>query len=239
MQPLYFLPNLQRNQLAPGGNLSRAILQERGIADAFADVVGISVDCYVGEVVGGPGGHSGVILCYQTPEGKLPDDCGYYPDDQEWTPIGDGTELWIGIDPKDPPQPEDLQRKRTYAGYHCPLKDDRTWIVPVIRRPDDSTLLPTDMLLDDDGTVRKPIVAAYEQIWQDTEEACRWVFDGEEADEGTALALAIRILGVNYRFGRHEHNTLKVIDSASLFSLMASAVDAPKVMQELGQKKTN
>lgn len=248
-QPLYFLPDVTHSALVgPDGSLSRTFLRSRGLDETFADVLNVNVDASVNALSGrGPGDRSGVILCYQRPDGGLPRRVGYYPDEQKWQQIGDG-QYWIGHDPADPPTADDLRRPgRRHQGYVL-RTDSGEWMVPVIRRPDDTTNLPRDLFLDPlTGALRDPLKEAYRQYWDETEEVIRFLRLREEGDvprqveipTSRALELAVRALGLNYRFGQAEQSLLRVIDAQNHLVVLGMTVDLPKVlaMEEAEREK--
>lgn len=230
-QPLYFLPGLSRSQLLPGGKLSRALLRERGLSEVFEDV-GIGREDFGScELAGrGPGGKSGIILFYQRPDGSIPRRIDYRPAEQSWTAV-DPDGLWIGLDTDDPPTPEDLARHKQHLGYTIELADGHTWRIPVIRRPDGSTELPTELFWDAAGKITEPLKERYRAYWDETAEVAGWFFEGKSADfdKGKALGLAVRALSLNYRFGRAEQNVFKVADTLNYLTILAATVDMPKV----------
>jgi len=226
-QPLYFLPDVPHAALVgPDGSLSRTLLRSRGLDEIFADVQSIHVDCAVNVLSGrGPGDRSGVILCYQGRDGQLPRRLGYYPDEQAWLEVGDGR-YWLGHDTADPPTADDLQRPgRRHPGYFLD-SDCGRWVVPVIRRPDDTTDLPRDLYQDlRTGELHQPLKAAYHDYWEETGEVLAFLRLKEDpGDEprrveipmARALDLAVRALGLNYRFGQAEQALLRVIDADNL-----------------------
>ena len=223
-QPLYFLPNL-RAAAAEGVALRKQVLKERGLLEVFTDVP--YVEQPLNELKGrGPEGLAGCILYYQTPNGQIPRRDGYCPKEQSWTPVGDGSLLWIGVDTAEPPKPEEMARKKQYDGYSVLLSDGNRWNVPIIRAPDDSTSLPRDMVWDSTGRLIEPIKPAYEAYWNETNETAGWVFDGKPVEDyGRALELAVRALSINYRYGRNEHNVLRSIDSETLSGVLVATVD--------------
>ncbi len=88
-QPLYFLPDLHAAELA-SIPLARPVLAARGLLDVFADVPLDADHLVINELKSrGPGDKAGVILTYVGTGGSIPGRCGYYPDEQTWTPIGD------------------------------------------------------------------------------------------------------------------------------------------------------
>jgi hypothetical protein len=225
-QCLYFLPNLRKAQCDNVG-LMRGVLKERGLTDVFADVP--QAEMCIAELTGrGPGDKSGLILAYQTPAGDVPRRIGYYPAEQVWTPVGDGSLCWIGIDPSEPPKPEELARRKQYVSYAVMCGDANQWSVPIIRRPDGSTDLPTDMVWDATGKFVEPIKPAYESFWQESKEFADW-FYGDNSQPFPAergLMLAIRALSINYRFGREEQSVLRVIDRDCFTSILGATVDS-------------
>ncbi|MCP4571475.1 MAG: hypothetical protein GY838_03920 [bacterium] len=243
-QPLYYLPGVTRKQLAPDGNLSRSMLEARGLAETFADVVGINVDCVVSDVTGtGPDGSSGCVLCYQTPApaDELPEKTGFAPEAQTWHKATD--QLWIGLTNDSPPTPEDMRREKQSSGYPWTMGDGNAWTVPILRRPDESTELPTAMILRDDGTIDQPVKAAYRKLWEDAGQVVGYFYGDDparELDKRFALELAIRAIGRNYRFGRHEQNLLQILDSESYMAACGIIVDTPKCLniEEAEQKKS-
>ena len=242
MQPVYFLPNLTKEQLAPGERLDHSVLRARGIGDVFADCD--FRDVLINQPSGlGPGQHSGLYLCYLVPgTGAIPDRTGFYPDEQEWHQVGDGELVWIGVTKASPPTAADLVRKRVFHGYYVTLADAENWAVPVIRRPDGSTQLPCDMIFDAAGNVVEPIKRQYVEYWDETAEVAEWFFGEKGFDvsgfsKSRALRLAIRALGLNYRYGVNEQNIVRAIDTMNWVSVLASTVDLSKAL-ELVEKKS-
>lgn len=231
-QPLYFLPGL-RASAAESIALRKGVLKERGLLDVFADVP--QEQQPLQELPGrGPGGLAGCLLCYTTPKGDIPRRWGYYHKEQSWTPVGDGSLLWIGVDTAEPPTPEGMARRKQYGGYLVTI-GDHEWQVPVIRRPDGTTELPCSMLWDATGKLIEPIKPAYEACWREFEEAAKWYYEGVSLDLSRGLELAVKALSLNYRFGRNEQNVLQVIDREMMQTILALTVDAPTFES---QKKT-
>jgi hypothetical protein len=186
---------------------------------------------------------SGIVIGYKSPATDIPKRIGYYPAEQTWTPIGDGTGAWIGLDTASPPTPDDLRRREFHVGYSLELGDGNEWMIPVIRRPDGTTSLPCDMVWDAAGEVQQPIKRSYERFWNDSAIIAEWAFDldsGEKKDLpiGRMLSLAVQALSINYRFGPNEQNLLRVVDSTNFATLLMLTVDYPRFVSLLGQKKT-
>lgn len=240
-QPLYFLPNLRGAQIA-SIPLMRGVLKERGLTDIFADVHFDQITrC---ELTGrGPDDKSGCILTYQRHDGQVPRRLGFYPQEQTWTPVGDGSLVWFGIDPSEPPTPEDMRRRKQHNGYRLTLGDGAEWTIPVIRRPDGSTELPTDMHWDAAGRFCEPIKPAYEAYWRESAEVAEWFFGNTDLTRLPpvhCVELGIRALSINYRFGVNEQNALRVIDRENYLTLLALTVDMPRAEEILASlKKTS
>ena len=230
MQPVYFLPNVVKDTLCnPQGDLDRSILRARGLADIFADVTNYRVDCSICDVIGsGPGMKSGCVLAYNTPTGRCPRRIGFYPDEQTWHAIGDGEMVWIGTDNASPPTAADFARKTQHSGYRLTLADGAEWLVPIVRRPDGSTELPTDMYWDDAGRLQEPIKSAYAHLWETSAEVADWFTMAVEMKKARALEIAVQVLGINYRFGRNEQSVCRIIDSQTYLAILAASIDAAR-----------
>lgn len=237
-QPLYFLPhvNWTREQNI---SITRSIIREAGLADIFSDVREGSVGFNV--LSGrGPGDLSGTIVFY-TDDREPPHRMGYYPAEQVWTPAGDGGKLWIGLDTDRKPTPAEIRRRLLHPGYQLELADGQTYSIPVVRRPDGSTNLPTDFVFDAAGKLQEPIKDTYRAYWDASAEVCQWFYneDAPKFDKAKAISLAIDVLKLNYRYGVLEQNALRLIDATNWMSVLAFSVDLPRVQAERdAQKKT-
>jgi hypothetical protein len=237
-QPLYYLPGCtQETLLDPSRRLRRNVLEARGILDIFADVYEWGADCGGVDLTGkGPDGKTGLILYYQTADGRSPKLGGYHPQLQQWRPIGDGSLAWIGIDSSDPPTAKDYRRKRLYAGFEVESPIG-TIVVPIVRRPDHSTELPTDLEWDQAGNVVTPIKATYAKHYDDMREVLGWFFPTDDSPKCTmprALELAVQAVGLNYRIGRAEQNISHVVDSSNVMPIIGATIDLDRVLRVLG-----
>lgn len=229
-QPIYFLPGVSaaavRNPHTE--KLDRTILKAHGLDGIFSDVGFDDSGCQ--DIHAGPDDKSGALLYYQTPDGKLPQLLGYYPDKQTWTQCGT---FWIGYETDNPPKEPDLRRRRQCLGYK--LIDDlgQQWEIPIVRRPDDSTELPCSMHYDA-GKIVEPVKEAYRKHWELTAEVVLWFFNdsgtfgGETFSKARAFALAIETLGINYRFGQAEQRLADVPDSLNIGTVLGFSVDYPR-----------
>lgn len=215
----------------------RAMLKERGLADTFS---GLALEeMPLMELPGrGPDNKAGCILGYQTPSGDVPRRLGFYPKEQSWTPVGDGSLVYIGVDTAEPPKAFELARKEQYPGYVIPIGETGEWIVPVIRRPDGTTELPRGFVRNVAGVQEQVIKAAYRRYWDDSAGAAEWFFGtNEQFRADKAVELAVQALSINYRFGWNEQNLLQPVDSETYLKIVAATVDMPAVQERLAAKK--
>lgn len=232
--PIYFFPKLTRQAFAAGDKPNPRILLERGLLDVLGDVPSLEHDTVCTEIVGsGPGGASGVLLSVKPPRGRDigPRNHGYFAQFQDWHHVVDAgdLQLWIGLDKEHPVTPADIQRPKPCDGRALDLADGAVWTIATVRRPNDTSELPQDLGWDDRGNYRETVKPQYRALWDDTAEVIEWFLDKQLLIENMprALDLCVRGLGVNYRYGRHEQNVLKLIDSVNYATLMAWMVDLP------------
>lgn len=259
--PLYFFPRKTLSDVVDvqADRFRPPVLRECGLEETFSDVTSVRAQTATNELtVKGPGGASGVLTTILPASGQCPLRTGFHPDFQTWTQAG--RELWIGTDNEHRPRPSDLLRsnsRRTGAtpkplhdGHSITLGDGHDWEVPVIRRPPamaqfgSLTALPKNLGWDLDGRFVESLKPEYQAIWEDTSAICDLFFDEEgrlrdgeyQITVETALGWCLRILGLNYRLGRHEQNLLRLIDQSNVFTVLFLAVDGPRVMHLLKKK---
>lgn len=240
MIPLYFLPKVMLSGLATGGRLNRSLLASRGLAVGLADCETLH-DCCRCEIVGqGPDGNPGMIVGAKSAE--PPRMLGYYPAEQNWTQLNEG--LWIGLDAKFPPTPQDLARAKPTPGHLVTLADGQDYEIPVIRQLDGAPTLPRDMFWNENGAFEMQLQAAYQGLWEKALRVGRLFYEPTAVDFGTidleeALALCVEFLGVNYRFGRDEQRALRLVTTANWEKILGAVVDKPRIEAILAdQKKT-
>lgn len=242
--PLYFLPGLTLSALRDGPRVRASLLEERGLTHVFGDVRDFDAEVSCQDLVGlGPGGAPGAILVRLAAGGAgLPDRLGYYPAQQTWDDDADGRfRYWIGFDPAQRPQPEELARGGRFQGWDLTLGDGQSWRIPIVRRPDDTTELPC-MLHVRRGLVEERIKSQYAALWDRCGSAVRWWTEDAPTKEDypEAFALAADVLGIAYRIGPHEASALGLFDSNNLWTATACAIDWPRVERLLAaQKKTS
>lgn len=252
--PLYFLPNCSKDAVAPAGNLNHKLLAERGLGHVFGEpgstvrLKGLTVDTACSQLAGrGPGNLSGVILCALPTSGQAPRRIGYYPAEQKWVPWLDGSQVWIGWDPSEPPGPEDLARRERFPGHAVELADGNSYEIPVVRSPvtGRGTSLPCTMGWDSAGAFEVRIKAEYRTAWDESERSAT-LFYGGVADPGwrridyeEALRMCLRALSLNYRLGRLEQNAFGLVDTETCQRILGATVDWPTVEREMELSKKN
>ncbi len=219
--PLYFFPTVTLDKLIVGNRLNREILKTYALDEVLGDIDDFNETCSRQDLVnGGPDGHSGAIIRVVTPN-QPSTRVGYYPEFQTWTMVQQKPLLYLGVDREYPPLPADLARKRLLPGHDVVL-GGQAYQVPVIRSPARPDILPQDMTYDADGTFQMKLKPAYTSLWESTEPV--WDFlCGVETEEGEnstmlfedILTHCLRLLGVNYRIGRHEQTVLRLIDTST------------------------
>jgi hypothetical protein len=229
MQPIYFLPNLRAAE-AESQPQRPAILKARGLAEVFTGVPFDCAPCY--ELKGnGPGGLPGCVLCYQTGGGHIPKHWGQHSLlELPWSPIGDGSLLWLAVDPAERPMPEELARKRLCRGYDLELGDGQRWKVPVIRRPDGASYLPSAFVRDAAGRRTEKLRAEYQAHFDAFREAACWFYGGQDPqtlDREAFIDLSIRALSINYRYTANEQDVLQLVGQDNYLLMLAAAVDLP------------
>jgi hypothetical protein len=239
--PLYFLPKAEAGQVAPGGTLNRSELANRGLAEAFADVKSTQIDAAMTELAGrGPDGSRGVILCALPTNGSPPRRLGYYPHEQEWTAAGDGSLLWIGLDPADRPGPACLSRKQRFRGHPVELADGQTWEVPIIRSPSGATSIPRSMGWDQAGAFRMRVKQQYLAAWDESEATAAFFFDPDapkSLEFETVLQRCLQALSINYRLGPLEQSVLDLVDTTNWEEVLGATVDVPTVERLAAEEK--
>ena|GEM_PF-1446564 len=247
--PIYFLPHLTRDELAPGEQLNREVLARFGLDAALADCDDVRRDCAMFELSGAsPGGLPGCLLMAVPVDGSLPHRVGYYPIEkggrQQWQQMVAGEKpVWVGTDPDQPPTPADLVRRKTVEGYRLDLAGGR-WIVPVIRDPLGHSGLPARWTYQGDQVVEK-IRDEYQALWDDHAEIAAKFYEptgppGIEMDRTAATEACLRVLAVNYRVGRIEQDLLGLVDSETWLTILGASVDLPlfgELFAEVQEKK--
>ena len=240
MQPIYFLENVQREQVLGSSGVNRQLLNARGVGLIFDDVrpEQIAMANLTGN---GPGNKPGCVIAYQTNAGAIPDRLGYFPDEIEWTRML-GCDSWIGIRKQSPPTENELRRNRVFKGYKTTLGNDQ-YDIAVIRRPDDSTGLPCSMRMDTAGNIVETVREQYREIWNNAADIVKWFTTGDEGfatfNKVSAMRLAVAVLSLNYRFGMDEQNAMGLLDTENYLVVLSCAIDFPAIAEIQDAKKKN
>ncbi len=233
MQPVYFLPNVSPGQIYDPvtENINRKALQAHGLLGIFGDLRG-KQDLTISHCT--LKARAGCLLAYGAPD-KFTN-----PGSLEW----EEGPYWIGWDKDNPPTEAELKRKRQAGGYRLEMEDGTSWLVPIIRRPDDTTELPCDMYYDAAGVLKEPVKEAYREYWDVTAEVVSWFFNdsgilgGDGFSKQKGFDLAVKALGINYRFGHAEQRVTKVVNSENWLTILGFTLDYPRqrLISELSKK---
>lgn len=243
--PIYFFPRVPIKELILNDRLNAARLAKYDLAEILGDLTAQQVSKQ--DLTGaGPGEASGAMITVN-PGGKAPQRMGYVPQFQTWTKVRIEPELWIGVDKEYPPGPQDLARPRLIPGHNVPLADGHDYVIPVIRGVRGDTGLPEDMFRGPDGEFAREIKPAYRQLWEDTQPVWDFLYgDAGAAEPGSmeypdVLDLAVRFVGINYRYGAAEQAVLRLIDSTAdtWQAVFHAVVDGPFLEMAIeAQKKS-
>jgi len=212
--PLYYTPG--RSTMTP------AVAREIGLGYA----VEAGTPCAAMQP--GPDGGRGVVF------GTSPDARIQTAETLEWEQIP-GAEVWLGIDPEDPPGPEDLARaQQLEVGYWITLGDGNRWFVPTARSIDGSTPLPRAVAWNgpEEGWALGDVVGPHRILH---EAACRaWDSLKGVAEEGGGvvtladeLEIAAPALAANYRVGPAEISRLGLFTTHVPVAITCALIDWP------------
>lgn len=205
------------------------------------------------ETTAGPGGKGGCVFG-EMAEGQSAD-FGYLPDRQTWRPMVElghpaGTpDLWVGMDPSQPPTPEELQRSEAVDGYWTELEGPREksrWLVPAGRVFPSGSKLPSALAIGPGGKVVSRILPRFaaasrlaDQLWDQVRKAHGLLAEAETIADLTPereFLAAADILGINYRVGVAELGLIGALTTANLTRVLYLFVDMPGFLAE-GLKK--
>jgi len=242
--PLYYLPGLHAADIRRAdGQLRREQFARLGLTHVTCDVRDVRAEMSLNDLTGiGPDGKtSGLIFAVLRKDKDILGARGtrYAPQFQTWHDCGP---FWIGLDNEQPPGADDLARPLEHAGYRVTLGDGAEYCIAIARRPDGTSELPRSLGWDAEGNYTERVKADYRQLWDDAGRAIEWFHDGfKNANENAAeiLDVAVRAVGINYRYGRAEQNVLGLIDSNNWATVLFCLIDAIKIATAAEQKKTD
>lgn len=190
----------------------------------------------------GPGGLSGQLVSWGF---GAEYDAGW-----RWQPIKQCGELpagrfWIGVDPEQPPTPDDLRRPDFVYGTDVELADGQKWMIPAARQ------LPTIWTLrESDGAPIKKTRAKYSGYFERARELFAKFESLYNADEhrtplknqelvlGGEWDLACEALAMNYRVNPVVVDFLELLDHYSVLHIVGHSFEVFDLAAIVFQKKT-
>lgn len=232
---LYYLPGVARHEV------NRERLIAAGLSAAFADLLASPgaveprLTCCEVRNAGPDGGH-GVIVGMTPVAGELVQPVGHYPQRQTWE---HGGGYWLGTDNEAPPTPEGLRRPELITGYEHTLGDRNVWTCPIVRRCFVHPMVPRAYRRRG-GELVGVVVPEYREIWERSAKWASKAYSGQAMPVVELFDDAALCLGLNYRVGSEEVGRLSLLDDRTIDKVLESAIDAPWLVEALGdpQKKT-
>lgn len=241
MQFLYFIPNATRDALTAGD------IVKAGLDIVLRDVMSPpDLDgrgrLAIASVQSGPGGHNGVILqvvndlsVNLVEEDQPPVQVGFYPQSHTWEPNG---AHWVGHDPNALPLCEDLARDSMLDSTEVVLADGRTWLAPLVRRPEGRHSLPESWRMTN-GAIETRVKPAWQWAWDLSGEIWDWWQSGTGLPKATAYAWCAQLLSINYRVGMFELGVLNAIGSQEYPAILQAAIGGMILDEYRRQKKVD
>lgn len=228
---LYFVPDLSKPQV------TREWLRSSPLCEVLRDVWERSEGwrlLHITECNRGPNGQRGILLAANPCDEQ---GAFYVEDQQDWRDVGSH---WIGIDRRYKPTAESLRRRRLVPGIEVELATGGVWVLPIIRKPNSETVLPSMPCIPLVQTSGRGVPAAriperYQGIWELTGRLFNWYFlsvplTDTKADSASVLYDAAAVcLGVNYRVGPHELDSLECLEDDDVTEIIRAAIDADTV----------
>lgn len=258
----YFLPGVTKEQLAPGGTLSRELLGAAGLDTALFDVTKVPQHASLAEMhrCAGPWESTGTMLALVgkhtgVPELVVPDF-----NRQLWKPRGDPKKCWLGVQKGESPTAADLERWEQVAGFLLAAGQDE-WRIPVARMPDPAWQfghLPQSYVFSDAGEPEGRLNPAWQWLWDLSGQVRNWYVSDAPLDAAATPAeraahakppfswlvkQAAQILGVNYRVGLPEltflHELGRGVLSQTTVHAVCQALFGFEVLEEAKKKQTD
>lgn len=225
---LYFVPGKTANDITPewlkGSPLSNVL------RDCWERRSGMSrlerLECHAG-----PDGGRGVILTAAAPQSQA---MGYKPALQTWANVGP---YWLGFQNDMRPGPESLARPRIIEGPERELADGNIWVLPIVAQPKAETITPWTVSLPNvvSSTGKWTLAERYQAVWDATAKIINYLLLGTPVAEDAAKSFgflyqtAAMILGLNYRVGPHELDTLQLLEDDDHAAILRAACDMDTV----------
>ncbi len=212
---------------------------------------------------GGPGKTGPGILCSAVPKSASPkpaevDRRTIYnadPASQTWI---EGNGFWVGYHNDLRPSANDLQRDSMVNGYRHECAVSGSWVVPLARKTDGSTLFDQRIAYKPDGTITTKPIARYEALCAFAAEHWEKLTGLEPDEHGIEFEadqrycdVACQALGVNYHVGPYELTLLETLtlqsaayicgylcDWPGLVAILEAKANAGKKNKETGDSST-
>ena len=184
----------------------------------------------------GPEGIKGVLLAPKSTTGQSPPAVVYDASSQEWMKV-DGGRYWIGFIKGSPPHPQWCIERG--AVVHWTI--DNLWSVGVYRSNDSERCdLPSTYTFDDNGEVKSAVSKGYQSFFDLAGKALDHLTEVNTLSEPQCVALAIKLLRLNYRIGTNEirlmfeagHEWLK---SSTVQAILMTVCDFENVVEHIEQ----
>ena len=188
----------------------------------------------------GPDGNSGV-MCAFPPNGR--DNAKIditFNENQIWRDAG---KYMVGYDKNHKPKPKDLERGEVFGGYGLTLGDGNQWVIPVVRRINGDSALPSRLKFDatTGGWIKGDVMPVYKKLFNLTCELFDRIKgvaeqsddDSEEVYLSKGGELACGALSVNYFVGPQEIDLLGLLTTNNISDILRAAMDWQAVIEYL------
>jgi hypothetical protein len=229
MQPLFFIPGARA--------VTAELLAQHGLDRLLSSAESR-------QTFGGPNGlGEGILLADR---GMPPDRITIQKDQQTWSPRFGYTSL-IGTWNDDVITPESLQREKTTDGAHVRLLDGAHWLVPVLRKWHDESLVDYKCTLprvmqqcaETGRWLVGAVVPQYRDLWNESLAIAEALFeqlrgsDTAELEWERLFAFAVQLLAVNYRIDASVLSHLELLQPDLAAEIVQAALDWPTLRATL------
>jgi len=235
-QFMYYIPSRKAPVFA-----SDPLLMELGVKS----VIGDRVTC-VGVAIG-PDSGGGQLLRRDVDDTRLL----YRRDEQVWY---EWRGYFVGYWRDSPPTPKDLLRAEWLTSHRVKLRDGNEWLVPIVRRCDGQTEVPSVTFEDKDGRLVVEVDDRYkffadiaEREFQQllVDSGNQQILTDEQVTAFVPLTdadlfdAATRLLGLNYHIGKAEVAALRLLTKENVADVCGAMIDLPtlvKISEEMKKR---
>lgn len=159
---------------------------------------------------------------------------------QVWR-IGNPQSVWIGLDPRQVPEPVGLLRAKHVGGAQVPDASGKKWMIPVARSSAVAkSTLPVNYDFRMDGAAIPKPKQDFEQLW----EVAGYIDDllqDPSADFAELATLLVSVLAVNYRVSPMELSVMLNVGNRAVFDdkaieMMALIVTNSPLIEEANKE---